>query len=135
MPTLSETAATPRYLLLEGNTPIGPALIPEQSENCCLTVYGFSAKGAYDRFLANSERELRPYPLVKRYLQQQSAEHDSQLMLVVLDANSPRQQSIMAVTMESAFAAQSDNAAHIGVEYHLDFDSQSGAYRLPESVT
>ena len=135
MPTTSEIAATPRYFLLENKDPIGPAVVSASPENGCFAVYGFSGKPAYDRFVANSDRELRPYPLMKGYLQKQTAEEGHELRLVVLDAHHPSQQTITAVTTNSALIAQSTSAAHIDSEYQLNFDSRASAYRIAESST
>lgn len=128
-------AATPRYLLLEDNDPIGPAVVSTSPENGCGVVYGFSDKPAYDRFAANSDRELRPYPLVKGYLQKRTAEEVHGLRLVVLDAHHPSQRTITAVTTNSALIAQSTSTAHIDSEYLLKFDSRVSAYRIAESST
>lgn len=135
MPTTSEIAATPRYLLLEDKDPIGPAVVSASSENGCVVVYGFSGKPAYDRFAANSNRELRPYPLMKGWLQTRTAEEGHELHLVALDAHHPSQQTITAVTTNSALIAQSTNAAHLDSEYQLKFDSRASAYRIAESST
>lgn len=132
---MSETFATPRYLLLEGKDPIGPAVETALSGNSCLAVYGFSGKPAYDRFITNSNRELRPYPLMKGYLQNQTAAGGGELRLVILDAEHASQQTLNAASMNSAFTAQSTNSNQIGCEYQLSFDAQSNAYRLAESST
>jgi len=135
MPTISNIAATPRYVLLEGKDPIGPGVIPGLPECKCLAVYGFSGKSAYDRFAARTDRELRPYPLMKGYLQKEAAAGGDELRLVVLDADGPVQQSIVAVTMNSAFVAQSNSSAQVAPEYQLTLDPQSTGYRLSESST
>lgn len=132
MPTISETLATPRYLLMEGSNPIGPAVITALSGNSCLAVYGFSGKPAYDRFIANSNRELKPYPLVKGYLQHQAAAGDRELRLVILDADHAGEQTLRAASMNSVFTAQSTKSDEVAPEYQLNFDSHSSAYRLME---
>lgn len=132
MPTMSSTAATPRYLLLEGEDPIGPPMISVDPGGVCFAVYGFSGKPAYDRFAANSDRELRPYPLMTGYLQKHTADDGSQLRLVVLDADHPSQQTITAITTNSALSAQTTNSAQIDSEYRLNFDARSSAYRVAE---
>lgn len=128
MPTVSATYGTPRYLLMEDRNPIGPAVAPVPPAVDCIAVYGFSGKPAYDRFVTASNRELRPYPLLKAYLQKQIAAGAEKLRLVILDAEHPNQQSIRAVSMESACNAQSANDSHIDAEYHLRADPLTGVY-------
>lgn len=135
MPTMSSTAATPRYLLLEGEDPIGPPVKSALPGSVCFAVYGFSGKPAYDRFAANSDRELRPYPLMAGYLQKHTADDGNQLRLVVLDADHPSQQTITAVSTNSALSAQKANSGQIDSEYQLNFDARSSAYHLAESST
>lgn len=135
MPTMSETFPTPRYLLLEGKNPIGPAVETALSDNSCLAVYGFSGKPAYDRFIANSDRELRPYPLMKGYLHKQTAAEGTELRLVILDADHTNQTKISAASMNSTLNAQSTSSVQIDSEYQLSFDLQLSAYRLVESST
>jgi hypothetical protein len=118
---------------MEGSNPIGPAVITALSGNSCLAVYGFSGKPAYDRFIANSNRELKPYPLVKGYLQHQAAAGDRELRLVILDADHAGEQTLRAASMNSIFTALSANTDQIDSEYQLSFDSESCDYRLAES--
>lgn len=134
MTTTSEIAAIPRYFLLEDKHPIGPTLVSAPPEDGWSVVYGFSNKPAYDRFLVNSERELRPYPLTSGYLKNRSGD-DHERHLVVLDAHHPSQQTIAAVTANTALTAQSASAAHVDSEYQLKFDSVENAYRITEFST
>jgi len=131
--TSYQVVATPRYLLLEGKDPIGPVLMLPSSLTACFAVYGFSGKPAYDRFVANSDRELRPYPLMKGYLQNRAAAENTQLNLVVLDADGPSQQIVAAVTMDAALTAQLVEASQVDADYQLNLVPQTGVYRFSES--
>jgi hypothetical protein len=133
MPTLSDSAATPNYLLLEANVPIGPTVRSALADDTSLVVYGFSGKPAYDQFIASSNRDLRPYPLTKGYLQRHSAEDSRQLRLVVVDASNFQQPTITAVSMASALKAQSDSSAQIETPCRLHLQSPSGVYHLADS--
>ena len=56
---------TPSYVLLDGKHPLGPNLLRPNDGPEAVAFYGFSDKPPYDRFCANCELALRPYPLVK----------------------------------------------------------------------
>ena len=130
--TNNQMSATPRYLLLEGKDPIGPQVTLLPSGVTCFAVYGFSGKPAYDRFVANSDRELRPYPLMNGYLQNHAVAESNQLNLVVLDADGPGQQIVTAVTMSAALIARSAEAGNVDADYQLSLVLQTGSYRLAE---
>ena len=72
---------------------------------------------------------------MKGYLQNRTAEEGHGLCLVVLDAHHPSQQTITAVTTNSALIAQSTSSAQIDSEYQLQFDSRANAYRIAKSST
>jgi len=124
--------ATPRYLLLAGDDPIGPELEPLPSGVTCFVVFGFSGKAAYDRFIANSDKELRPYPLMKGYLQNKDAAENTQLNLVVLDADGPSQQIVTAVTMSAALIARSEETSNVDADYQLNLVPHTGSYLVAE---
>ena len=88
MPLSTVAASTPNYVLIDGNLRIGPKVLPLDAGMGCSAIYGFSEKGAYDRFCANSQLALKPYPLVKGYLRNQIDALGEALKLVVIDAAS-----------------------------------------------
>ncbi|MCA9120426.1 MAG: hypothetical protein H6822_09645 [Planctomycetaceae bacterium] len=126
-------ADTPNYVLMEGNRRIGPIIFPLLSGIECLPIYGFSDKGPYDKFCANSQLALTPYPLVKGYLQRQHDIRGEGLKLVVIDAAGPRDPLLYAATMEAVLDAQENRTTHVTVTHHLTFDQEADAYRVEEA--
>lgn len=125
--------ATPKYLLLEGTDPIGPKILPPPSESASTAVYGFSGKKAYDRFVANSDRELRPYPLMEGYLRKQDAEECTSIQLLVLDADGPSQQNVVVVTVQAALQARQADTVEVNEGQQMVFVPESGAYRVSDA--
>ena len=80
---------TPSYVLLDGKHPLGPNLLRPNDGPEAVAFYGFSDKLAYDRFCANCELALRPYPLVKGDLKNLIARSGDSVCLVVVDAEGP----------------------------------------------
>jgi MoaA/NifB/PqqE/SkfB family radical SAM enzyme len=111
---------------------IGPNVMPSHTGVECSSIYGFSDKGPYDEFCANSGLELRPYPLVARYLQNQIDALDDVLKLVVIDATGPSEPRLCAATMEVLLEALENRAAHVTAGYQLVFDQEADAYRVEE---
>ncbi len=130
--TISLTAGTPNYVLMEAKHPIGPAIMPLQSEVECLTIYGFSDKGPYDKFCSNSQSSLTPYPLVKGYLRNQAGTPSEGLKLVVIDAVGPREHCLHAATMTAVLEAQENQTALVPTAFRLIFDQEADAYRVEE---
>jgi hypothetical protein len=100
---------TPRYVLLQDEQPVGPEMAHGSSGRSFLAIYGFSGKAAYDAFISNSEGDLRPYPLTKRYLQNQLTENTDKTCIVIIDADHPVAASLAATPFENVLAAY-DNA-------------------------
>ena len=90
MPTSTVAASTPNYVLIDGNLRIGPKILPLDFGTECWAIYGFSSKSTYDRFCSNSQRALKPYPLVPGYLRNQMDAPGDRLKLVVMDASAQR---------------------------------------------
>lgn len=132
MPISTAVAGTPKYVLMEGNRPIGPDVVPFDLGRDCLPVYGFSNPGAYDKFRSSANRPLIPYPLVKVYLRMQAGAAGDGLKLVVLDAAGPRKSPLCAATMDAVLKAQETGERQVTAEYRLTFDQEAGAYRLEE---
>lgn len=127
---ITVVAVTPYYVLLEGKCRIGPKVLPLHSRIECSPIYGFSDKGPYDRFCANSQLALTPYPLVKGYLRNQIEAADERLHLVVVDAVGPSQPLLHATTMEVLLEAQEKRTVHVTLTHQLTFDQQADAYRV-----
>lgn len=132
MQTTTVSAKTPRYVLMDEFHRIGPNVMPSHMGVECSSIYGFSDKVPYDEFCANSGLELRPYPLVARYLQNQIDALGDVLKLVVLDATGPSEPRLCAATMEVLLEALENRAAHVTAGYHLVFDQEADAYRVEE---
>jgi len=65
---IAVVAMTPYYVLKERNRRIGPNVLPLVSGIERLPIYGFSDKGPYDRFCANSPLALTPYSVTEEML-------------------------------------------------------------------
>jgi hypothetical protein len=124
---------TPRYVLLDGNRRIGPKVSRLNAGIECSPIYGFSAKGPYDKFCKNSQLALTPYPLVRGYLRNQLSASGDDLKLVVVDAAGPCEPCVHGATMEAVLEAQEDQTAHVTAAYRLMFDQEANAYRVEET--
>lgn len=132
MPPSTVAASTPNYVLIDGNLRIGPKVVPLDAGIERSAFYGFSDKRPYDRFCANSQLALKPYPLVKRYLRNQIDAPDNSLKVVVIDATGPSQPYLRAATIEAVLEAQESHAVHVTAAYRLTFDEEANAYRVDE---
>ena len=130
MSTIAVSVDTPRYVLMEGNTRIGPRMATTGLEGSGSPIYGFSAPAAYERFRANSEQALTPYPLVKFYLRNRMDEPGGNTELVVSDAVGPRDNTVHAVTVAAVLAALEAGTTRMPAECALEFDPQDDAYRI-----
>jgi hypothetical protein len=115
------------------NRRIGPEVVQLLSEPRCLTIYGFSAKGPYDKFCMNSQLALTPYPLVKVYLRNQTDSQGDGLKLVVVDAAGPDDPCLNAATMEAVLEARLNRTPHVTAAHRLIFDQAASAYRVEEA--
>jgi hypothetical protein len=129
MPLSTVAASTPNYVLIDGNLRIGPKVLPLDAGMGCSAIYGFSDKGPYDRFCANSRLALKPYPLVKGYLRNQIDAPGDSLKLVVIDAAGPGEPYLHAATLKAVLEAQETHAAYVTAAYRLMFDEGANAYR------
>lgn len=130
MPPNTVAVSTPNYVLIDGNLRIGPKVLTLDSGRGCSAIYGFSDKGPYDGFCANSRLALKPYPLVKGYLRNQIEAPGDSLKLVVIDAAGPGEPCLHAVTLKAVLEAQETHAAHVTSAYRLTFDEEANAYRV-----
>jgi len=130
---IAVVTGTPFYVLMDRNQRIGPNISSLLSGIECLPIYGFSDKGPYDKFCANSQLALTPYPLVKGYLQRQTEIRGEGLNLVVVDPVGPREPLLYAATMEAVLEAREHRATHVTVTHQLTFDREADAYRVEEA--
>ena len=133
MPMNAVVAGTPYFVLMEGSHRIGPTVIPLQSGVECSPIYGFSDKGPFDKFCENSELVLKPYPLVKLFLREQTSVVSDVLRLVVIDAVGPREPYLQAATMEAVLDAQEKRTPEVAVAFRFVFDQHIGVYRVEET--
>ncbi|MBC8870801.1 MAG: hypothetical protein H8E44_15365 [Planctomycetes bacterium] len=132
MPISPVVADTPNYVLMDGNRRVGPRVVQFHAGIECSPIYGFSHKGAYDKFCMNSQLALTPYPLVKVYLRNQVGAPGDGLKLVAVDAAGPREPCLHAATMEAVLEAQKNRTAHVTAAYRLVFDREAKAYTVEE---
>lgn len=59
MPMTTVDASTPNYVLIDGRRRIGPKIVSSDAGLECSAIYGFSDRGPYDKFCANSQA-LKP---------------------------------------------------------------------------
>ena len=133
MPMTAVDASTPNYVLIDGALRLGPKIVSSDAGLECSAIYGFSDKGPYDKFCANSQQSLKPYPLVRGYLRNQIDAPGDRLKLVVIDAASPSDPYLHAATIEAVLEAQESRAAHVTAAYRLVFEQQAEAYRVEEA--
>jgi hypothetical protein len=130
MPTIATYVDTPYYIWMDGKRRLGPEVAPLPSGPECLAIYGFSDKDRYDKFCANSQLALKPYPLTKFYLQNLADTPGSSLNLVVVDAPGPHEPCLQAGTMEAVLQGQKDRTPHVTAAYHLTLDQDVVAYQV-----
>ena len=118
----------PRFVLFRGKDRIRPAITEMNSGTACVAFYAFSDKKFYDAFSVGSSIPLTPYPLVKRFLEEQIAESIDAVHLVIVDADSPTATQLNAVTMTSVLDAQENQASEVQVSYRLTFDPRNDTY-------
>ena len=122
--------ATPYFVLLQQKVRVGPAMVETQADLACSPIYAFSDKSHYDLFVAANPERLTPYPLVQLFLREQTSVVKAGLRLVAVDAASPQDPSIQAVTMEAVLEAHERRLPNLPVTHHLMRDQMSGTYRV-----
>jgi len=121
---------SPRYVLRDGAHPTGPLISQSSSDVRTTAIFGFSDKPEYDVFWNASPLALKPYPLVKGYLQNQIAEVDDWLKLIVLDAITAQQPILHAATLQAVLESMQLDAEFVTVSHRLILDDSSPAYRV-----
>lgn len=124
MSTNVDAGDTPFYVLMDGSRRIGPQVAGSEAE---AFTYGFSDKGPYDKFGANCEVSLKPYPLVKGYLRNQVDAACAKF--IVIDAEGPRQSSLRAATVQAVLEAQESGSLQVATACCLIFDKATNEYR------
>ena len=127
-------SGTPYYVLNDCDGRIGPTVKQFDTGIECVPIYGFSDKGPYDQFCANSELPLKPYPLVKGYLREQIDTPGDGLKLVVLDAVGADDAYLHAATMHAVLEAQEKRTTCVNADYRLILDQEANAYRVEEAA-
>lgn len=122
--------STPRYLLMGSDGPIGPAVIQPESNTRSSVVFGFSSKEKYDLFCATSQVALRPYPLLKGHLNNQTDSTGKQITLVCVDPVGSAEAGYQATTAESLVEALRTSSEQVTVDFHLIANNQGSAYQL-----
>jgi hypothetical protein len=135
MNTLNATLVnTPFFVLMDGKNRLGPLVDSTDFESGCTPIYAFSDKAPYDLFLANSDKELTPYPLVQFYLRSEVELPGHDQRLVVVDAASPIDTNLHATTMSAVLNAHETKQPQIAAEYKLVLDGSTKLYKLDKSA-
>ncbi len=121
---------TPHYVLKDGSHATCPAIVQAPDAPACTVIYGFSKKSRYDAFLLNSPVALMPYPLVKRFLEDQMAASAGTLQLVVVDAKSAHESVLLASTYHSILAALTSGEGTVQTTHRLVLDEAAEQYRV-----
>ena len=130
MPTAS--SRTPKYVLHENRQPIGAKVSLGSTSGDCVAIYGFSDKPAFDAFIAGSQRDLRPYPLMKSYLKRRLDEEPGKTHLLIIDAADPEDAIAESATAEAVLLARQEERLHLPVDFHLAFSPTTRTYELVE---
>lgn len=121
---------TPNYVLLFDKQKIGPSVIDSEATAYGVVVYGFTDEVGYRAFMANSQKLLMPYPLVKTYLRDQLSDHGTDLKLVVVDAAGPQELQVKAVTMQAVLNALEAKSTHMTATHDLEYVPADDSYRV-----
>lgn len=130
MPENTNIVSTPRYLLLGDAGPIGPNVTRADSRERCATVYGFSSKMYYDRFCVAGNQTLRPYPLLPGHLAKQAKSDNPAIVLVVVDAKSPTEVELQAVTSAALLEALQNRIDHLPMKIKLRQNDEGTEYQF-----
>jgi hypothetical protein len=130
MTSIRSSVATPRYLLLGSDGPVGPDVTEFTSDTGSLAVFGFSSKEYYDRFCAASELTLRPYPLMKGHLKKSPEFTGKRITLICVDPGGPADVEFQATAAESLLLAIETGSDQVAVDFHLIGGQQGVAYAL-----
>ncbi len=121
---------TPLYVLREDGRIIGPDIAQAPAGKDTVAIYGFSGKVAFDVFVASSQRDLRPYPLMKSYLKKRLDEEAEATQIMALDVAGPTESSILAATMDNVLAARTAGLEHLECDFRLTYSVNTRSYTL-----
>jgi hypothetical protein len=124
------SVATPRYLLLGSDGPVGPDVIQLKPDTDSFAVFGFSSKERYDRFCAATELALRPYPLMRGHLRKPPEFTGKRITLICVDSSGPVEAEFQATTADSLVLAMETGSDQVPINFHLIARQQDGAYTL-----
>lgn len=130
MATNALSVATPRYLLLGDEGPIGPDVIQSQTDTVSSAVYGFSSKARYDLFCTASEQALRPYPLLKGHLRKPPDFTGKRITMISCDPDGPEDSDLRSTTAESLLHSLESSSDQVPVEFHLTASHRGAAYKI-----
>ena len=126
---------TPHYVLKAGTLTHEPSVVQSESGSATYAIFGFSDKPQYDRFLIGATEGLTPYPLVKRFLQDQLAQEADTLRLVILDPVSFDALEWKAATFESVLESIQSRSEFVKPSHRLVRQESSMSYRaLPTDL-
>ena len=120
---------TPHYVLKAGTLTHEPSVVQSESGSATYAIFGFSDKPQYDRFLLDATEGLTPYPLVKRFLQDQLAQEADTLRLVILDPVSFDALEWKAATFESVLESIQSRSEFVKPSHRLVRQESSMSYR------
>lgn len=121
-------AKTPRFVLKEALQAAGPKLARVNSITQPTVIYGFSSKPEFDRFIANCERSLMPYPLIKGFLQNRIDANGDPLQLIVIDVGSEAQEVLYAAEFESVLHAIQHKLNTVPYSHSLSLNPSTSEY-------
>ncbi len=124
------TVATPHYLLLGSNGPVGPDIMQSAPAADQFVVYGFSSRQQYDRFTVAGHAVLRPYPLLNGHLTKPSDYTGNRITLIAIDADGPEELEVRATSAESLVQALASGIDQVAVEFHLVASHRGGVYQI-----
>jgi hypothetical protein len=130
MPENTNIVSTPHYLLLGDAGPIGPNVTHADSRETCATVYGFSSKTYYDSFCVAGNQTLRPYPLLPGHLAEQAKSDNPAIVLVVVNAKSPAEVELQAVTAAALLEALQNRIDHLPMKIKLRQNDEGTEYQF-----
>lgn len=121
---------TPHYVLKHGALVHQPSIALCEAGAETKAIFGFSDKPEYDRFLVDSTEGLTPYPLVKIFLQDQLAQEDKILRLVILDPIASDASEWKAATFETVLESIQTRSESVKATHRLVRQDSSESYRV-----
>ncbi|WP_339746944.1 hypothetical protein [uncultured Rubinisphaera sp.] len=130
----ADAISTPRYILHFERKPLAPVVSKLLSIQDYHVIYGFSDKIHFDKFIANYQMPLTPYPLVKIHLKNVKESVGNGLNLIAINATGPEAVEVLAATNLEVLEAHIHHHDQVPASYRLKFDSETQAYHVEESL-